>query len=185
MIRRLVLVLFIVLLLLASSASANTRPVFSELQVKAVFLLNLTHFISWPASGRNFSEDPFTFYICGNPRFAAELSVALEGETIRGSVPVVIIGDGVASPHCDLLYIEGECCAHTLLMFKRVTGRPILTVGDTQDFCRNGGGVSLELKQRRIKLHVNFDIMRKQNLQVSSKLLQIATLFPEDSKSNI
>lgn len=178
MIRRFVLIIYIVLFLFVTSAGANARTVFSELQVKAVFLLNLTHFITWPDCERNFVEDPFTFCVCGNPRFAAELSTALEGETIRGCTPVVILGDDVPTPHCDLLYIEGECRAHTSLIFKRVAGCPILTVGNTHDFCRNGGGVALEVKQKRIKLQINVDAMRTQHLQVSSKLLQIATLYP-------
>lgn len=178
MIRKIVLILYIMLFLFIPSVVAYSQPAFSELQVKAVFLLNITHFISWPDCGRNFTEDPFTFCVCGNPRFAAELSAALEGEIISGSAPVVILGDDVLRPHCDLLYIEGECGTHTSLMFKRFVGGPILTVGDAHDFCRNGGGVTLELKQKRIQLQVKVNAMRMQHLQVSSKLLQIATLYP-------
>ena len=181
--RHIFLILFLLALHLLGAAEAQSRVSYSEEQVKAVFLLNVTHFVTWPDSERNYQEEPFTFCVLGNTRFADELVAVLKGELFFSSRPiVVVVDDPLQLPPCDLLYIDKDVDLKVDEIVDQVGSLSVLTVGDDAEFSRKGGAVTLELRGSRIKLHVNVDAVRRHGLQVSSKLLQIAKVVGDSSK---
>ena len=56
---------------------------------------------------------------------------------------------------------------------------PILTVGDSEEFAREGGIVGFYRQRRRIRFAVNLDAIGRTELKVSSKLLQLASVLRE------
>lgn len=175
MLRQLMLIVFIVTSLLVGATDSQSRTRYSEEQVKAVFLLNVTHFVTWPDSGRNYQDNPFIFCVVGNTHFADELVSVLKGELIFMVKPLVVVCDDPTSiPPCDLLYVDKSVKLGVQEIVSQTDNLSVLTVGDDSAFCREGGGVTLELRDNRIQLQVNVDAVRRHGLQVSSKLLQIA-----------
>ena len=51
-----------------------------------------------------------------------------------------------------------------------------MTIGDTEEFCREGGMIRLFREKNNIRFEINNITASKSNLQLSSKLLEIATM---------
>ena len=66
-----------------SAAWSATAP--SEYQVKAVFLFNFAHFVSWPADTFRRPDAPFVIGILGTDPFGSTLDDVVRGETIERS----------------------------------------------------------------------------------------------------
>lgn len=180
--RQCTLIIILISLLLVGATDALSRVRYSEEQVKAVFLLNVTHFVTWPESKRSYQDNPFTFCVVGNARFADEIVAVLEGELFFSVQPIVVVcDDPLRVPPCDLLYVDKDVKLSVEKILGQVDSLPVLTVGDDAEFSRDGGAVTLELRGNRIKLQVNVEAVRRHGLQVSSKLLQIAKVVGPSS----
>jgi hypothetical protein len=56
-------------------------------------------------------------------------------------------------------------------------GRPILTVGDGDDFAAQGGAVQLSIERGKLHLTVNLAAARAARLQISPKVLALAEVI--------
>ena len=55
--------------------------------------------------------------------------------------------------------------------------KPVLTVSDADDFTKQGGIIQLRLVDRKIRFEINVDAAERAGLNISSKLLSLATRF--------
>jgi hypothetical protein len=98
-------------------------------------------------------------------------------ERVRGRAIVVRRLDGPeAVGACDMVFVsaaEGKRVAPAL---KELRGRPVLTVGESDDFLQLGGIISLPKRNHRMAIEVNRMAAERARLQISSKLLAIARL---------
>ena len=60
----------------------------------------------------------------------------------------------------------------------------VLTVGDSQGFVANGGIIEFRRQGARVQVHINLATARAQRIQISSKLLKLATIYnaPDEAK---
>jgi hypothetical protein len=57
-----------------------------------------------------------------------------------------------------------------------VKGRPVLTVGEVDDFARAGGIINFVLVDNKIRFEINPEEGRRAGIRVSAQLLQLATI---------
>jgi hypothetical protein len=150
-------------------AAPEPRP---EYEVKAAFLLNFTRFIEWPADGSVPADAPFTICIRGDDPFGSVLDRMLEGETVHNR-KLVIRRIGHQSPHnCHVLFApRGEKDLSNVLAGLRPG---ILTVGEDENFLRQGGIIAFAIENRRVRFDINQAAAAKAALRISSKLLNVA-----------
>jgi len=80
---------------------------------------------------------------------------------------------------CNLLFLAG---GSESLPTENATNMNVLTVSDMPDFAYNGGMVELTRTQNRVALTVNTGATAAASIQLSSRLLALATVIsPEDS----
>ena len=120
-----------------SLEAAPTLP--NEYAIKSVFLYNFCHFIEWPDSAFTSTNEPLVIGIIGEDPFGSLLKEAVEGETYHNR-PIVI--EHYRSPreirHCHLLFVgRGEGRVDAVLA--AVSGKSVVTVGETEDFLDHGG----------------------------------------------
>jgi hypothetical protein len=56
-----------------------------------------------------------------------------------------------------------------------------LTVGETKKFSQAGGMFAFFLKEGKVKLLINQQALKKSNLEVSAKLMEIADIYEGES----
>ena len=141
-----------------------------EAKVKAAYLFHLTKFVEWPALPGN------EMHLCvvGSEEIG-EMMGELSSRQV-GDKRLRIELDAVAeSAVCQILFI-GRNYRRTAELLRRARGQPVLTVGDGNDFVRQGGMVGFYMESGKVKLEVNPDNARAANLRISAKLLEMVRL---------
>ncbi len=157
----------------ASAAPAGTPT--SEYDLKAVFLFQFAHFVTWPARTFTDESSPITIGVLGEDPFGAALDDIVAGELVGGRRLVVRryqFVDQVDS--CHVLYISPPEAGRLPSILAKLKGRSVLTVGDTKDFVARGGIVGFTVDKKRLKLRVNLAAADSEKLTISSKLLRQA-----------
>lgn len=164
-----------VLAALANTAAADPAP---ERAAMVAFLFKLPAFIEWPDSAYASPTDPFRLCIVGDDPFGSLPEGVHDAQAI-GKHQIAIQREKTALPddHCQVMYIEGEPAFVTQAL-AAVSGRPVLTVTDTQT--GDKGIVNFVVVQTHVHLQVDQQGALRNHLTVSSKLLDLAAA-PEGS----
>jgi hypothetical protein len=81
-------------------------------------------------------------------------------------------GDNAALGNCHILFIlDAE---RTEAVLASVQGRPVLTVGESDNFARNGGVIGFIRDGGTVKFEANVKTASRNGLTVSAKLLRVA-----------
>jgi hypothetical protein len=91
----------------------------------------------------------------------------------------------IASPGeaggCHVLFVGETEAAHAEQVVAQVSARPILTVGDAEGFARRGGMINFTRRGSRLGFEINRSAVRRAGLDLSSQLLKLAELVPDES----
>jgi len=167
----------------AMPLSAQT-DISREYQVKAAFLFNFAHFITWPADTFANPNSPFVIGVLGNDPFGEFLDDTVRGEKIDQH-PLVIrrlqtIDEAKA---CQILFVSHSEEKHVATILDRVRGAPVLTVSDVKDFCEKGGTIDfVTTAQNKVHFRINLAASKDSGLTISSKLLRLADIV--EAKNN-
>src|SRR5438552_15538347 len=111
-----------------------------EYALKAVFLYNFCRFIEWPKSAFASPNEPIIIGIIGDDPFGPLLNEAIQGETQHGrSIKIEHYRKPDQIGHCHLLFVGKSEVARLDAIFAVVSGKSIVTVGETDTFLDHGG----------------------------------------------
>ena len=155
-------------LLVALPARCQDLP---EYRLKAAFLYNFASFTEWPG------EVGATLNLClyGPDMFGAEID-ALQGKKVgerslmvqRKTVPESLKG-------CQIVFVSNAAMAQLARVQESLRGMPVLTVADSAGAAQQGAALNMSVAQGRITFEANLTAARSARLQLSSKLLRLAT----------
>lgn len=159
--------------------SVHAENQVGEYHVKAVFLYNLTHFVSWPEQ-RNNDAESFVIGIYGNDPFGTIIDETVAGERFHGQTIIVrrySMVEELRHQRCDILFIEAAATEKIGAIKRTLKNAPVLTVADTRGFAEQGGMVNLMKKHNRVTVEINHRAVKEAGLAVSSKLLRLARII--------
>lgn len=176
---KLSVVLLLLLLVMGMNTPLQTSPP-REYQVKAVFLYNFTQFIEWPATSFSGPESPLVIGVLGKDPFGSFLDETVKGETINGHpLKVQRYNDVNEIKTCHILFINLSDKEKLEGILEQLKDKSILTVGDASIFAKQGGMIRFFTEDRKTRLLINLESVKKADLNISSKLLRIAEVVPE------
>jgi len=159
----------------ADMAQKAPRPRFKEYQVKAVYLLNFTRYIDWPANSFKQTNSPFVICILGQDRFGEDLRSIISSSVTEGRTIVLRkINSAEQAKDAQIVFIGQSERHRTTEILQNLKGLPLLTVGETEGFLQTGGMVNLRIEDESVQLDIDQASAEKAGLKISSKLLQIA-----------
>lgn len=156
---------------------AAPAQVANEYEVKAAFLFNFTRFVDWPPSSRSAL---FCIGVDGVDPFNGALEDVVKGRSVGGRAIAIKhfkAGDDVSA--CEIVFVSAADPRKAAAILAQFKGAPILTVGDAPGFCKNGGVIGFSVQGNKVKLDINPDAALRAHLQISSKLLTLASLVRE------
>lgn len=156
------------LLSFAPPARADELP---EYRLKAAFLYNFALFTEWPA------EVGGTLNLCihGPDPFGKEID-ALQGKVVGGrSIVVQRKAAGEPLNGCQIVFVAPAAIGTLPRVLEAVRGRPVLTVADSAGAVRQGAALNLAVDQNKVSFEANLLAARGAGLNLSSKLLRLAT----------
>jgi hypothetical protein len=156
----------------ASRAQAQTVE---EHDAKAAFLYKLVNFVQWPAA----SGDLVIGFV-GADSTGDSLQRLAYGKPVNGRKIVVrrLQSDGDLKG-CNVVFVGAAEAKNSAAMLERLRGSNVLTVGETNGFGQRGGVVNLMLSDGRIRFEVNPHAAERAHLQISSRLLSLATIVAD------
>lgn len=159
--------------LTASSASSPT-----EYQVKAVFVFNFVKFTDWPVTAFTNATAPVIIGVVGEDPFGRQLDNLVKDETVCGR-PLVVkrFRDGEEVAGCHVLFISRSARESLPALLANLKHKPVLTVGDCDRLCEQGGMINLVLSANgTVQPEINPAAARLAGVQISSRLLNLPTV---------
>ncbi len=159
------------------AAAAGNEAGMGEYQVKATFVYNFTKFTEWPSNAFASATAPIVIGIVGQDPFGGTIDAIVRDEVVRERKLVVKrlrADDDLQS--CHVLFISRSEKDRLPAVLNQLKGRPVLIVGDMNDFAEQGGMVNLKIANNNVKLEINQAAAEKAGLQISAKLLKLARI---------
>jgi len=159
----------------AQPLAANTGAPL-EYELKAAFLFRFAQFVEWPVETFKGPDEPFTYCTIGEDPFRGALERTMNGKTIgQRALRVEHLNGAGKIGECQVLFIGGsgekQQIEETLASAATL---PILTVGEANQFAKNGGAIGFCTEDNKIRFEVNLEAAGKAGLKVSAKLLALA-----------
>ena len=161
--------------LVSGVASVDFNPV-HEYELKAVFLHNLGHFVTWPADSMN--SGYFLICVLGKDPFLGSLDLATSGKQLQGQpVKLRYLKRVEESLDCQVVFISQSEEPSLPNILPTLEKYPILTVSDMTHFLNEGGMIRFVIQDEKVRLQINKINANKVGLTISSRLLSLADIF--------
>jgi hypothetical protein len=151
-----------------------------ENDAKAAFLLKLVNFVQWPSEASQ--QNDLVIGFIGADATSDALQRQASGKSVNGRKVVIrrlgLDGDLKA---CQVIFVGDSERKNIPSVLERVRGTSVLTVGEFDGFGQHGGIVNLLLNEGRIRFEVNPHAAERAHLQISSRLLSLATIVGDGS----
>jgi hypothetical protein len=172
--------LVVALLLIASCPSTLRAQLQDERTVRAAYVFNLTKYVDWPTSDRE-----FTIGVVGEGSMGETLKKLLEGrKTGDRLIRVVLSPNEVELESCSMLYFAQSASKRIQPAIEIVRNRSVLTIGETESFVSDGGIVALVRTGGEVQIQVNLDAAQSANLSISSQLLNLSKIVRKAGARN-
>lgn len=163
------------------SAFGNSTTVqaqsMEEHDAKAAFVLKLVNFVQWPEQRRE-----LVIGFVGADATGDAFERMVSGRSIDGKGIVVRrLGQDGDLKSCQIVFVGASEGRNIPLVLDRLRGASVLTVGESDGFGQHGGIVNLLLSGGRIRFEVNPHAAQRAHLQISSRLLSLATIVGDGS----
>lgn len=168
------------LALVLALAMARPQPALAdptEQEVKAALVLNIAHFVQWPATAFGTPSAPLVVTILGRDELSDVLEPLLRGKSVDGH-PFELrrVRNVEDVRNCHMLYVAGSEKRRVDAILKALRGSSILTVSDLEHFAERGGHINLLLVDQRVHIIVNLTSAEDFHLKISAKLLSLARI---------
>ena len=179
-IARLLLLLMVLPFTTASGPlRANDRAL--EYRVKAEFLYNFARFVEWPEGSQDQDREAVVIGILGEDPFGPTLESIIHGKNVGGKRLRVKRMEHLAEETggCHLLFISRSQTQHLAEILRRVQGRSVLTVGDSEGSARRGTVSGFLIEDETVPFEVNLQAAERAGIKINSRLLRSARIVAE------
>jgi len=156
-------------------AAPNDGSAPKETAVMAAFLYNFTKFIDWPAAAYGQPDGPFTIAILGATTLSAELEQAVRGRKVGGREVVIrLCRTAAEAAIAQMVFVMADDATLRELL-QRVDGRPVVLVGESERFLRQGGTIAFLFEaDNKVRFAINMTAADRAGLRISAQLQKLA-----------
>jgi hypothetical protein len=178
------------ILLAAVMLNAQETSGSSEYLIKAGFIYNFANLVQWPASSFAQPDSPIVIVILGEDHFGSTLDHVLDGKKVNSRPFVIKRAKSIAElqrvlgpqKDCQILYVSSSEMPRLGDAIQMLKGAPVLTIGETAGFAKNGGIINLVLEDNKVRFEVNVRAAKDADLNISSRLLALARIVQPDGR---
>ncbi|MDD2758957.1 MAG: YfiR family protein [Methylomonas sp.] len=144
-------------------------------KVKAAFLRNFAHYVTWPNNALSDSDSFWCIGILGPDPFGDALETTLQGRTELGRpFNIFRVYKTEELPPCHIVFIAYQDAGKRRAILAELKNKPILTVGESPEFLEEGGVIKFEV-QDRVRMSINLDQARAASLKIQTKMLEVSS----------
>lgn len=162
----------------AAAQSSGGGLIDREYTIKAAYLYNFGSYVTWPPG--TFADDnaPFVIGVFGHDPFGTSLDKIAKTRELGGRT-IVVRGFRTVEDYtpCQILFVPRSTDAGLRRQLtQRVAGAPVLLVGETPGFAKQGGIINFYIFNNNVRFEINPDVAKERGLKISAKLLRVATI---------
>ena len=155
--------------LIAQSAS-------DEYQIKAAFLFHFAQLVEWPTGAPTDAAPSIKLCVFNDDSRREQIQSVIEGKAIGARIlRVHAISQPLQVQACDILFLSRDQIQRQAGILRSIRGMGILTVGETPSFLSDGGMIRFHIDNDKIRFDINLEAAESSHLQISSRLLLLAT----------
>jgi hypothetical protein len=163
--------------LLAGAFSGRAQDAELEYKVKAGFLFNFAKFVEWPATSFDSTNSPIVIGVMAEDAARPVLQQVLHGKVVNGRLlSVNPLQDTAGLSRCHVFFLGRKVNDRFEDMLARSKGKPVLTVGETDQFAEKGGIIGFVKEDESFRLQLNLEAATQAGLKVSAKLSSVARI---------
>jgi hypothetical protein len=169
----------------AGFAAEPIAVVNREYAIKAGFLYHFSTYVKWPPTVFPIAGKPFAIGIYGtNPFGDTLMRIALRKKVDGQAIEIRQINSVREAMDCQILFVpKTVSLREQAAVLKASIDRPVLVVGETDDFVARGGNIQFFVEDNRVRFAFGENSHTRDGLKFSSKLLAMAKLIPLGEKS--
>lgn len=146
----------------------------TEHQVKAAMLYNFARFTEWPASAFPKPASPLIFCLIQDGLIRSALEKTIGSKKIQDrEIQIRLLSKPSRLEECHLLFVGAGDEGDFLSWKGALRSLPILTVGETDKFLREGGLIRFYLADNKVRFEISKEASQQSGVQLSSKLLSL------------
>ncbi len=162
--------------LYSQSAYAGLKE---EYNLKGAFLYNILQFTQFP-SGEYSPEKSGGVKLCVYGGKESDGIFKALSEKSIGTLPLRVIYDSdVSIQKCHVVFFLASGGDSYKAILQSTAGSGILTIGESEDFCDNGGMVNFFMEDNKLRFEVSVEKAKNEKIELSSKLLRLAKIYGE------
>jgi hypothetical protein len=166
--------------LMVPGRSASAQDPALEYRVKAAYLLNFTRYTEWPPATFPGPGAALNVCIVGRDPFGPVLDHTLMAHRTSGRPLRILRPARPTEDLCHVAFLGAATPAVLESWLAALATEPTLTVGDGDSFVDAGGMIGFVMVDETVRFEINAAAARAARLQLSSRLLALATrLVPE------
>jgi hypothetical protein len=144
----------------------------SREDVQAAYLYNFAKFGRWPQEAE---RGPLTICVAGENSFRQAMGKLIQGDAIGGrAVEERDLESAAGVGGCSILFVGTGNPVRDESYLAAARGKPILTVGEGQDFLAHGGMIQFVPVGDHVRFAVNLEAVNRNGIALSSELLKVA-----------
>lgn len=164
-----VVIILISLLILNSGFKVGVD---TNSKMKAIFIMNFTKLIEWPASYR---EGNFVVGVIGNsPLYTELIKMAKTKKVANQSLEIKKFSGVQEIGKCHILFVSENKSEEINSVLKKVKPNSTLVITSKHGLVEKGSGINFIVKNNRQKFELNKQNVEKSKLKVSSNLEALA-----------
>jgi len=148
----------------------------NEQELKAIYLFRLVHYVTWPNSKNNLNS--FDLCLIGDIPFESSLRKFNHNKRIQKKlISITNIKNLNQIRQCHIIFIGISERNRVDKILNLAKTQSILTVSENRGFVEKNGMIQFHGRNQKIRLKINNQIAREQNIFISSELLAIANVI--------
>lgn len=158
-----------------AAAYAQVDESAREYRIKSAFLFHFLHYGEWPRDAYADGDD-LIVCVAGDVHHVAAQATLSDKRLEGRRVAVRLLDETEQSRDCRIAYFGESYGPVREEVLHRLRDEGVLTVGETASFTNQGGMIRLYKNRNRIRFEVNLEAVRSAGIQISSRMLQLATI---------
>jgi hypothetical protein len=147
-----------------------------EYIVKAALTLNFARFTEWPAEILKDSDAVINVCVLGDDDVQQAFLDIENKEVGKRVIKLMNLSRTRDLAQCQLIFASNLDKNKSIQLLSEVKNQASLTIGEQNDFLKNGGMVNLGMVDGTIHIEINLSATKQTKIQISSRVLKLATI---------
>lgn len=156
----------------------------TDYKLKAAYIYQFTKFTDWSNHAFKSANDPIRICVLGKNLFDKSLNSFSSRTSQKRQLKVEYLTSSKNILNCHMVFISRSEEKKLTKVLRKIKGSPVLSVSDINGFASQGGMIGFVAKKRKIGIEINMEASKLAGINISSKLLEVATIVKNKIREN-